>query len=60
PGGAPDGAVTPEHRVTLAEVAAATEEAERRLGAVDEALRRVLAERDAGDRGGKSVVHRTP
>ncbi|MEU2025208.1 hypothetical protein ABZ565_24145 [Streptomyces sp. NPDC016469] len=60
PGGAPDGAVAPEHRVTLAEVEAAAEEMERRLGAADEALRRVLAERDARDRGGKSVVHRTP
>ncbi|MYW11495.1 hypothetical protein GT034_24540, partial [Streptomyces sp. SID2563] len=60
PGGAPEGVVAPEHRVALAEVAAATEEMERRLGAADEALGRVLAERDARDRGGKSVVHRTP
>ncbi|TXS03768.1 hypothetical protein EAO73_22170 [Streptomyces sp. col6] len=58
PGGAPSGTVAPEHRVTLAEVEAAGDEIERRLGAADEALRRVLAERDARDRDGKTVVHR--
>lgn len=44
--------------MTLAEVEAAGEEIERRLGEADEALRRVLAERDARDRDGKTVVHR--
>lgn len=59
PAGSPNGVVAPEHRVALAEVEAAAAEIEQRLGAADEALRRVLAEREDRDRDGKSVVHRT-
>ncbi|MGW1071215.1 hypothetical protein [Streptomyces sp. NPDC002537] len=56
PQGAPSGTVTPEQRLSLADVEAATVEMERRLRTADEILHRVIAGREGRDREGRFVV----
>lgn len=59
PQGAPAGTATGEQEVSLAQVETAAADIERRLRAADDALTRVLAERESQDRDGRDVVLRT-
>ncbi|MFB6988902.1 MULTISPECIES: hypothetical protein [unclassified Streptomyces] len=59
PQGAPPGTATSQQQLSLAEVEAATADIERRLREADDALGRVLVEREAQDRDGRPVIRRT-
>ncbi|MCM2416944.1 hypothetical protein [Streptomyces sp. RKAG293] len=59
PQGAPAGTATEEQQISLAEVETAAADIERRLRAADDALTRVLAERELQDRDGRFMVQRT-
>ncbi|KUN06181.1 hypothetical protein AQI95_14905 [Streptomyces yokosukanensis] len=56
PRGAAAGTATPRQHLSLAEVEAAAADMERRLRAADECLHQVIAEREARDHEGRSVV----